>query len=65
MKSTGFREGLRAIAPGLVTHDTVMCSSCKGIGSIFKDKDRCKKCKGGRVTEAREVLEIYIPRGSK
>lgn len=61
----GFRDGLRSIAPGLVTRATVMCSSCKGVGTIFKDKDRCKKCKGERVTEAREVLEIYIPRGSK
>ncbi|KAI9858362.1 MAG: hypothetical protein M1830_006337, partial [Pleopsidium flavum] len=33
--------------------------------SIFKEKDRCKKCKGNRVTEERKVLEIYIPRGSK
>jgi DnaJ homolog subfamily A member 2 len=32
---------------------------------VFKDKDRCKKCKGARVVEARKVLELYIPPGSK
>lgn len=50
---------------GLVTQETVICSSCKGSGKIFKEKDRCKKCKGERITEARKTLEVYIPRGSK
>lgn len=50
---------------GLVTQETVMCSSCKGSGRIYKEKDRCKKCKGECITEARKTLEVYIPRGSK
>ena len=61
----GFKQGLRSIGPGLVTQETVICSVCKGKGSVYHQKDRCKKCKGERVTEARKVLEIYIPRGSK
>ncbi|KAI9851431.1 MAG: hypothetical protein M1830_006900, partial [Pleopsidium flavum] len=61
----GSKIGLRSVGPGLVTQETVICNSCKGTGSIFKEKDRCKKCKGNRVTEERKVLEIYIPRGSK
>lgn len=61
----GSKVGLRSIGPGLVTQETVLCNSCKGTGSIYKEKDRCKKCKGNRVTEERKVLEIYIPRGSK
>ena len=59
------KQGLRSIGPGLVTQETVMCNPCKGTGSVFKEKDRCKKCKGERVTEERKVLELYIPRGSK
>ncbi|MCJ1480196.1 hypothetical protein MMC06_000350 [Schaereria dolodes] len=61
----GAKIGLRSIGPGLVTQETVVCDSCKGTGSVFKDKDKCKKCKGNRVTEERKLLEIYIPRGSK
>lgn len=61
----GFMRGLRSVGPGLVTQETAICSSCKGSGKIFKEKDRCKKCKGERVTEARATLEVYIPRGSK
>ncbi|KAL9126998.1 MAG: hypothetical protein Q9175_007820 [Cornicularia normoerica] len=61
----GSKQGIRSIGPGLVTQETVICASCKGKGSVYAQKDRCKKCKGERVTKARKVLEIYIPRGSK
>ncbi len=59
------KEGLRAVGPGMVTRDVSVCSSCKGKGSVYNPKDRCKRCKGERVTEERKVLEIYIPRGAK
>ena len=65
MSIAGSKQGLRSIGPGLVTQETVTCASCKGKGSVYVQKDKCKKCKGERVTEARKVLEIYIPRGSK
>ncbi|KAH0565146.1 hypothetical protein GP486_001458 [Trichoglossum hirsutum] len=61
----GFTQGLRSVGPGLVTQETVMCSSCKGAGKLFKERDRCRKCKGDRVIEKTNFLEIYIPRGSK
>ena len=64
-QGAGMKQALRAVGPGLVTRETIECGSCKGSGNVFKEKDRCKKCKGNRVTEARKVLEIYIPRGSK
>ncbi|KAL8735946.1 MAG: hypothetical protein Q9166_000508 [cf. Caloplaca sp. 2 TL-2023] len=61
----GMQQGLKSVGPGLVTQETVICRSCKGTGNIYRDKDRCKKCKGERVVEEKKVLEIYIPRGSK
>ena len=61
----GVTIGLRAVGPGLVTQETVTCNSCKGAGKVFKDKDRCKRCKGERVTVEKKALEIYIPPGSK
>jgi DnaJ family protein A protein 2 len=45
--------------------ETVLCSSCSGRGESFKDKDKCKKCKGARVVQTRKILELYIPRGSR
>ncbi|KAL9578618.1 MAG: hypothetical protein Q9212_005603 [Teloschistes hypoglaucus] len=61
----GMQQGLRSVGPGLVTQETVVCRNCQGTGKVYKDKDKCKKCKGERVVEERKVLELYIPRGSK
>ncbi|KAI9856515.1 MAG: hypothetical protein M1813_008893 [Trichoglossum hirsutum] len=61
----GYTQGLRSVGPGLVTQESVTCNSCKGAGKLFKERDRCRKCKGDRVIEKTNFLEIYIPRGSK
>lgn len=61
----GSRMGLRPVGAGLVTQEQVICDACKGSGSVYKDKERCKKCKGACVTEAKKVLELSIPPGSK
>lgn len=45
--------------------EAVVCSMCSGAGSSFKDKDKCKKCKGNRVVQTKKILELYIPRGSR
>lgn len=63
-KGHGMVDALRQIGPGMMTRETVMCDHCQGSGKIFKEKDRCKKCKGKRTTQERKALEIYIPRGS-
>jgi DnaJ family protein A protein 2 len=60
----GETVGLRSVGPGLVTQARVQCDACSGTGSIFKEKDRCRKCKGKRTTSERKVLELYIPRGA-
>jgi DnaJ family protein A protein 2 len=45
--------------------ETVICASCTGTGQVFKDKEKCKKCKGKRTIQTRKMLELYIPRGSR
>jgi DnaJ family protein A protein 2 len=64
-KGNGVTVGLRSVGPGLVTQERVICDSCTGTGKVFKEKDRCKKCKGKRTTSEKKVLEIYIPRGAR
>ena len=64
-KGNGVTVGLRQVGPGLVTQERVICDTCSGTGKIFKEKDRCKKCKGKRTTSEKKVLEIYIPRGAR
>ncbi|CAL3969231.1 hypothetical protein PZA11_006165 [Diplocarpon coronariae] len=64
-KGQGATIGLRSVGPGLVTQERMVCDNCSGVGKIFKEKDRCKKCKGKRTTSEKKVLEIYIPRGAR
>ncbi|RKF59942.1 DnaJ protein-like protein xdj1 [Erysiphe neolycopersici] len=63
-KGKGFKFGLASVAPNTVTQTVVTCDSCNGSGKIFKEKDRCKKCKGKQTVSEKKVLEIYIPKGS-
>ncbi|PGH04414.1 hypothetical protein AJ80_08525 [Polytolypa hystricis UAMH7299] len=61
----GYRETLVQVGPGMVTQSLMECKICEGAGSFFQPKDKCKKCKGKRVTEEKKILEIYIPRGAR
>ncbi|KAJ4305758.1 DnaJ-like protein xdj1 [Kalmusia sp. IMI 367209] len=61
----GMKAVLRQVGPGLVTQETVPCGTCSGTGQIIPEKNRCKKCKGKKVVESKNVLELYIPRGAR
>ena len=64
-KGKGMHTRLRPVGPGMVTQETVKCSTCNGRGSFYTDKDKCKKCKGVRTVKQKKILELYIPRGSR
>ncbi len=55
----------RQLGRGMMTQEMVVCSACKGIGQVYREKDRCKKCHGTCINEEKKVLEVYIPRGAK
>ncbi|GAM88978.1 hypothetical protein ANO11243_070120 [Dothideomycetidae sp. 11243] len=61
----GVKTALRPVGPGLVTQETLPCTTCAGRGSYFADKDKCKKCKGARVVSQKKILELYVPRGAR
>jgi DnaJ family protein A protein 2 len=63
-KGMGLTEAYRQIAPGLARKETIPCDHCQGSGMYYKEKDRCKKCKGKRTVKEHKALELYIPRGS-
>ena len=63
-KGNGRVDILRQMGPGLVARDTAACDRCQGSGNYYKEKDRCKKCKGKRTVQETKPLEIYIPRGA-
>ncbi len=59
----GIKSGVRSVGSSLFRHETI-CATCKGSGKVFRDKDKCKKCRGEKVLEVRKPLELYIPPGS-
>lgn len=63
-RGNGILEAYRQIGPGLVRKEVIPCDRCEGAGNYYKEKDRCKKCKGKRTTTEVKALEIYIPPGS-
>ncbi|KAL2181508.1 uncharacterized protein P884DRAFT_190882 [Thermothelomyces heterothallicus CBS 202.75] len=63
-RGIGRQEAFRQIGPGLVRKEVIPCDHCQGTGMYYKEKDRCKKCKGKRTVKETKALELYIPRGS-
>ncbi|KAL1871448.1 hypothetical protein VTK73DRAFT_2056 [Phialemonium thermophilum] len=63
-RGAGMQEAFRQIGPGLVRKEVIPCDHCQGSGNYYKEKDRCKRCKGKRTVTETKALEIYIPRGS-
>ena len=64
-KGNGVIRKMRMVGPGVVSPTTELCNICNGSGEFFKDKDRCRKCKGARTTKQKKMLELYIPAGSR
>ncbi|CCE86824.1 Piso0_005338 [Millerozyma farinosa CBS 7064] len=71
MKKCGICDGegtvrkIRRHGPGLLAQEYVDCETCHGVGSIYRSKDKCKKCSGKRVVEDTKILEFEIPKGGK
>ncbi|KAH6849866.1 hypothetical protein B0I37DRAFT_99202 [Chaetomium sp. MPI-CAGE-AT-0009] len=63
-RGMGRQEAFRQVGPGLVRKEVIPCDHCQGSGMYYKEKDRCKKCKGKRTVKETKALELYIPRGS-
>ena len=63
-RGAGLQEAFRQVGPGLVRKEVIPCDHCQGSGNYYKEKDRCKKCKGKRTVTETKALELYIPRGS-
>lgn len=63
-KGNGHQEVYQQVGPGMVRRALVKCDHCQGSGMYYKEKDRCRKCKGKRTVDEIKPIEIYIPRGA-
>ena len=63
-KGRGLVEAYQSIGPNMARQVVISCDHCSGSGMHYKEKDRCKKCKGKRTCKETKALELYIPPGS-
>lgn len=47
----------------MIAQSWAVCDACAGEGSKVRDKDVCRKCKGGKTVKDRQKLELRIERG--
>ncbi|KAG1054630.1 hypothetical protein G6F43_003359 [Rhizopus delemar] len=57
----GFKVAMRQVGMGMIQQMQVPCEDCGHTGEIAKD--RCKKCKGKKVTVEKKFLDIFIEKG--
>ncbi|BEI93480.1 uncharacterized protein CcaverHIS019_0511080 [Cutaneotrichosporon cavernicola] len=55
----------RHLAPGVVGKMRVTCTDCDGAGEHIREKDRCKRCKGKKVTKEKKRVEFQIEPGTE
>lgn len=60
-KGRGFQIAMRQIGMGMIQQMQVPCGDCNSTGEIAKD--RCKRCKGKKVTVEKKYLDVYIEKG--
>jgi DnaJ family protein A protein 2 len=60
-KGKGFSIAMRQVGMGMIQQMQVPCGECDASGAIAKD--RCKKCKGKKVTVEKKYLDVFIEKG--
>lgn len=61
----GLKITMRQLGPGMVQQMQSVCPDCHGEGEIINEKDRCKECKGKKVTNETKILEVHVDKGMK
>jgi len=64
-KGRGVEIIVQQLGPGMIQQMQTMCSKCRGKGEIINEKDRCKACKGNKVTKKQQQLEVNVEKGMK
>jgi len=56
---------IRQMGPGMIQQMQTVCPDCNGKGEVIDPKDRCKKCRGKKLRDKAEVIEVHIDKGMK
>ncbi|KJE96996.1 heat shock protein Ddj1 [Capsaspora owczarzaki ATCC 30864] len=64
-KGKGVRTMLHHIGMGMVQQVQVECDACEGEGETLAAANRCKVCRGQKVTTERKNLEVHVDKGMR
>ncbi|KAJ1798088.1 DnaJ-like protein xdj1, partial [Coemansia sp. RSA 2598] len=61
---TGVKNVTRQVGPGLISQSRAKCNACDGTGKVIPEKHRCRKCKGTRVVDEKDTVELDMKPGT-
>jgi len=64
-KGRGVRVTIQQLGPGMIQQFQSACPNCKGTGEVIDAKNRCEGCKGKKLVEVKELIEVNIDKGMK
>ncbi|VEU23582.1 DEKNAAC104531 [Brettanomyces naardenensis] len=50
-------------AGGMYQRYSMTCGQCRGAGRYIPDDSICSECRGSRLVDKKEILEVKVPRG--
>ncbi|KAJ1642946.1 DnaJ-like protein xdj1 [Coemansia erecta] len=62
---TGAKTATRQVGPGLISQSRTKCNACNGTGKVIPEKHRCRKCKGERVVDEKDAVDLYMKPGTR
>lgn len=62
-KGRGVVVKMIQLGPGMYSQSQADCSECKGTGEKIKKENICKGCKGNKLVEKKETVEVPIAPG--
>jgi len=64
-KGRGVKVTQRQLGPGMIQQFQTHCSACNGSGEVIDAKLRCPGCRGKKLVEKKELIEVNIDKGMK
>ncbi|EGC37112.1 hypothetical protein DICPUDRAFT_91696 [Dictyostelium purpureum] len=55
----------KQIGPGMVQQVQAACPDCHGTGEKIKEADKCKTCKGKRITPGKKIVQFQVEKGTR
>jgi len=62
---SGTKIIVKQLGPGMIQQMRTVCPECAGKGESVKEEDKCKNCKGKKVTKEKKILQVHVDKGMK